>query len=54
MLTLENHLLMDTNVHNSGIGAVLSQLGDDDCEHVIAYGSRLLNVSFLMSWGSSA
>ena len=39
----EKSFILDTDASNSGIGAVLSQLGDDGLEHVIAYGSRLLS-----------
>ena len=34
--------ILDTDASNSGIGGVLSQIGDDGRERVIAYGSRLL------------
>ena len=35
--------ILDTDASNFGIGAVLSQIGEDNKEHVVAYGSRLLN-----------
>ena len=38
----EQPFILDTDAINSGVGAVLSQVGNDGCEHVIAYGSRLL------------
>ena len=38
----EEPFILDTDASNTGIGAVLSQIGNDGCEHVIAYGSRLL------------
>ena len=34
--------ILDTDASNIGIGAVLSQLGEDGLEHVIGYTSRLL------------
>ena len=37
--------ILDTDASNSAIGAVLSQLGPDGQEHVIAYGSRILTKS---------
>ena len=37
--------ILDTDASNAAIGAVLSQIGKDGQEHVIAYGSRLLTKS---------
>ena len=37
--------VLDTDASDFGIGAVLSQLGADNSEHVVAYGSRCLNKS---------
>ena len=37
--------ILDADASNSAIGAVLSQLGLDGWEHVIAYGSRLVTKS---------
>ena len=34
--------LLDTDASNSGIGTVLSQIGEEGWEHVVAYASRLL------------
>ena len=38
----EQLFILDTDASNSSVGAVLSQVGNDGCEHVIAYGSTLL------------
>ena len=37
------HFILDTDVSDTRIGAVLSQVDDDGRERVIAYGSRLLS-----------
>lgn len=37
--------ILDTDASNTAIGAVLSQVGQDGQEHVIAYGSRILTKS---------
>ena len=34
--------ILDTDASNEGVGAVLSQVGEDGREQVVAYGSRLL------------
>ena len=38
----KNAFTLDTDASDTGIGAVLSRIGEDGKEHVIAYGSRLL------------
>jgi hypothetical protein len=40
---LENEFILDTDVSGGGTGAVLSQIGDDGREHVIAYYSKSLS-----------
>ena len=35
--------ILDTDVSNQGIGAVLSQTQDDGLEHVVSYASRALS-----------
>ena len=35
--------ILDTDASDTGIGAVISQTDDQDREHVIAYGSRLMS-----------
>ena len=37
--------IVTTDASGVGLGAILSQLGDDGLEHPISYASRLLNVA---------
>jgi hypothetical protein len=40
--SLEKEFLLDTDASGFGLGAVLSQIGPDNKEHVIAYFSKAL------------
>jgi hypothetical protein len=40
---LEKEFILDTDAGGTGTGAVLSQIGDDGREHVIAYYSKSLS-----------